>query len=750
MKYIRFISALLLLPAMMFANEGMWLPMLIKKMNMGDMKAAGLQLTAEDIYSINQSSLKDAVVSFGGFCTGEIISDQGLILTNHHCGYGQIQQHSTPENDYLSNGFWAFSMDQEKTNPGLFVRFLVRMEDVTERVQKELNENLSADDRAKIIRKLSQEIANEAKEGTHYEAEVKSFLHGNEFYLMVYEKFTDVRLVGAPPSSIGKFGGDTDNWMWPRHTGDFTLFRVYSGPDGKPADYSADNIPLKPRHHLPVSIEGVKEGDFTMVFGFPGSTDRYRTSFGIQQALDKTNNAVVDVRDVKLAIMRDYMDADPAMRIALASKYAQTANYWKYFQGQSEQLRRNRVYNKKRKIEDDFRQWVAGLSDAKEREHFGQALKLIESSYSTSDKYAVTEIYAREAGLSGAGIWLFALRGAFTLDRYFQMESEFAAKIKAEKDKAKKAELMQQRDAVLGQIKAALEASAADHFEDYHAEMDQRMVDELLYLYSKNVDAGVHPDFFASVVAKRYKGDFSRFAADLFSKSIFADKDRFMKFMAKPKQKALESDLAYSASKDLYAAYQYGANNHPEAEENKNKGYRIFVEGLRRMQPERKFYPDANSTLRLTWGTVGSYHPRDGAFYDFFTTHEGILQKENPNDPEFVADEKLLTLLRNRDFGPYANENGDLVVNFISNNDITGGNSGSPVINGKGHLIGCAFDGNWEAMSGDIFFEDKIQRTISVDARYILFIIDKYAGAKNIIDEITIITGDESSAASAK
>lgn len=745
MKYIRFISALLLLPALLFANEGMWLPMLIKKMNMGDMKDAGLELSAEDIYSINQSSLKDAIVSFGGFCTGEIISDQGLILTNHHCGYGQIQNHSSVENDYLSEGFWAMSLEEEKPNPGLFVRFLVRMEDVTERVHAELNEDMTSQERAVAARKVAAEIISEATEDTHYEADVKPFMHGNNYYLMVYERFTDIRFVGAPPSSIGKFGGDTDNWMWPRHTGDFSLFRVYSGPDGKPADYSEDNIPFTPRHHLPVSLDGVSEGDFTMVFGFPGSTDRYRTSYGIKQALEKTNQAVVDVRDLKLAIMREYMDADDEVRINFASKYASTANYWKYFQGQTEQLRRNRVANKKKVLENKYEEWVKTLP-AEEREHYAQALPLIREFYETSDKYAVTEIYAREAGLSGAEIYIFALRSGFALDRYFQTESDFDAKIKLEKDKEEKQALIQQKEAALNQIIGALRSNAESHFEDYYAHIDQRMAGELLELYHRNLPSDVHPEFFGRLIEKKYKGDFEKFVDKLFSKSIFASQDAFEKFLNKPKQKSLNKDLGYIAAKDLYDAYQFGQNNHPEAAGKKARGYRIFTAGLQKMQADRKFYPDANSTLRLTWGTVGSYFPRDGAFYDYKTTHRGILQKENPNDREFVVPERLIDLITEEDFGQYADENGDLVVNFISNNDITGGNSGSPVINGKGHLIGCAFDGNWEAMSGDIFFEDEVQRTISVDARYILFIIDKYAGAKNLIEEMTIIKTDDETA----
>ncbi len=745
MKYIRFISAMLLLPAMLFANEGMWLPMLIKKLNMGDMKEAGLELSAEDIYSINQSSLKDAIVSLGGFCTGEIISPNGLMLTNHHCGYGQIQNHSTVENDYLSEGFWAMSYEEEKPNPGLFVRFLVRMEDVTERVTAELNEDMNASERNAAARKVYSDIIKEATEDTHYEAEVKPFLHGNEYYLMVYERFTDVRLVGAPPSSIGKFGGDTDNWMWPRHTGDFTLFRVYSGPDGKPAAYSEDNIPLKPRHHLPVSLDGVSEGDFTMVFGFPGSTDRYRTSYGIQQALDKTNQAVVDVRDVKLAIMREFMDADDEVRINFASKYASTANYWKYFQGQSEQLRRNRVANKKKKLEDAYRDWVKTLP-ADEQAHYGQALDLIREYYETSDKYAVTEIYAREAGLSGAEIFIFALRSGFALDRYFQTESDYDSKIKLEKDKQAKQALVQEKEEKLNMLRDNLRNAAGNHFETYYPEIDQRLAAELLALYHRNLPSDVHPEFFATIVEKKFKGDFSDFADKLFGKSIFASEDAFNKFLDKPKQKSLGKDLGYIAAKDLYATYQYGENNHPEASDKKARGYRIFTAGLRQMQPDRKFYPDANSTLRLTWGSVGSYFPRDGAFYNYKTTHRGILQKENPNDREFVVPQRLLDLINAKDFGQYADENGDLVINFISNNDITGGNSGSPVINGKGHLIGCAFDGNWEAMSGDIFFEDEIQRTISVDTRYILFIIDKYAGARNLIDEMTIVKTEGESA----
>lgn len=725
-------SSLLIAVAFLFtatapvkADEGMWLPMMIKRLNQRDLQEMGLQLTPEEIYSVNNGSLKDAIVSMGGFCTGEMISDQGLMLTNHHCGYDAIRTHSTVESNYLRDGFWAKTFADEKPNEGLTATFLVRMEDVTERVLAAITDDMTEDERDAAAAEVAGEIEAEAGEGTHYRPDVKSFFGGNEYYLFVYEDFQDVRLVGAPPESIGKYGGDTDNWMWPRHTGDFALFRVYTGPDGKPAPYSEDNIPMTPKHHLPISLDGVEQDDFSMVMGFPGSTDRYLTSHGIEQALELKNPTVVDIRDLKLAIMKEAMDASDAVRIKYASTYAQTANYWKYFKGQSRGLKRLKVYDQKKTLEDDFQKWVNENTARKEK--YGEAISLIEAGYKALEPYVKGNTYVMEAGVLSADAILFA----------FRFSRIYGAYQKAEEEEAKAA--MKQRMVDLGE----------DHFEEYHFETDQKLFSQMLGKYYHDVDPEQHPEFF-SYVEKKFKGDFEKYGDKAYSKSIFTDKERYMDFVDNPKEKKLEKDLVAQASEDLMGMY-FGANaRNKEANDNLKRGYRLLIAGLQEMKAGEDFYPNANSTMRISFGQVGDYKAADAVHYDYITTLEGVMEKEDPTNPEFIVPEKLKALYQNKDYGRYADENGKLVVNFISNNDITGGNSGSPVINGKGHLIGTAFDGNWEAMSGDIAFEPELQRTISVDIRYTLFIIDKFAGAGHLVDEMTLVKKDNMKESSAE
>lgn len=729
-----FLAIALALPAV--ANEGMWLPLLLGR-NYADMKANGLQLTPEQIYDVNNGSLKDAIVSFGGFCTGEIISSQGLILTNHHCGYGQIQSHSSTENDYLTDGFWAYSMEDELPNEGLFVRFLVRMEDVTNKVLPELNDDMSEADRNKAIAEIGKKLADEAIEGTHYDANVRTFFHGNEFYLFVYETFNDVRLVGTPPEAVGKFGGDTDNWMWPRHTGDFSMFRVYSGPDGKPAEYSTENIPLKPKHHLPVSLDGVVDGDFTMVMGYPGSTDRYLSSYGVKQAVDLYGPAVVRVRDLKLDVMKKYMSADAATRIQYASKYARVSNYWKYYIGQTAQLQSNGVFDKKKAIEDEFQAWVNQNADRKAK--YGEVLTMFDEAYKATDAGVTAGVYAREAGISGPEIALQGLRFNRTMQAYF------AAAEKAEEAEGEEKEAMQKRmDAVID----ALKSSADEFYKDYNVALDEEMTAKLMALYAQDIAVNQQPEILKEITDK-YKGDYAKYASKTFSKSILRSKESLMEYLEKPKAKTLSKDPAIALGEGLYAAYQASSDDEGNGDK-LEKAYRLFTAGLREMNSDVNYAPDANSTMRLTYGTVGSYDGRDAVHYKHYTTAQGILEKMDNNDPEFVVPTKLEELIKRKDFGRFANAEGELPVCFIHNTDITGGNSGSPVINGKGHLIGTAFDGNWEAMSGDIYFEPEIQRTISVDIRYTLFIIEKYAGAHNLLREMTIIHETKEPSAKAK
>ncbi|MCH2215440.1 MAG: S46 family peptidase [Flavobacteriales bacterium] len=696
------------------ADEGMWLPMLIERLNQRNLQEMGLQLTPEEIYSVNNSSLKDAIVSMGGFCTGEIISPNGLMLTNHHCGYDAIRENSTVDADYLTNGFWAKSYAEELTNPGLYVSFLVEMQDVTKEMLAALEGVETESERNQIISAKGKELADAATSDSHYEARVKSFYAGNEFYLFVYETFTDVRLVGAPPSSVGKYGGDTDNWMWPRHTGDFSMFRVYSGPDGKPAEFSQDNIPLKPKHFLPISIAGVEPGDFTMTGGFPGSTDRYLTSFGIEQALELKNPTIVEIRDAKLAALREDMKKDDAVRLMYASKYAQIANYWKYFIGQTEQLKANNVKAAKEKIETDFQKWAQSNPDRKAK--YGDALKMIQTAYEATDANVIGGTYVVEGGLLGADVNLFAFRMGRQLEGYLAMEE-------GEEKEATKKDLM---------------AYAEEFFAGANMPTDKKLFAVTHELYSKNVATDQQPNYMKELSGKM-NGKWMKYAEKVYAKSIFTDKDRMIEFLKSPSQKAYDKDPMKTISSDLFAIYQTRGSANAEANEMLAKGNRLFIAGLREMNPGKDFYPDANSTMRFSFGNVVDYEPKDGVTYNYFTTLEGVMEKMDPDDDEFQVPSKLVDLYKAKDYGQYADENGDLVVNFISTNDITGGNSGSPVINGNGELIGLAFDGNWEAMSGDINFEKSIQRTISVDIRYVLFMVDKYAGATNLIEEMTLV-----------
>ncbi len=701
------------------ADEGMWLPQLLQSLNEEDMQAHGLQLTAADLYSINQSSLKDAIVSLGGFCTAEMISNEGLMLTNHHCGFDAIQTHSSVTNDYLEDGFWAMSRDAELENQGLTATFLISIESVTERVLAGFDTlNLSETERKAKIGEAIKEIVAETTEGNHFGAKVKSFFGGNEYYLLVYETFKDVRLVGAPPSSIGKFGGDTDNWMWPRHTGDFSLFRIYMAADGTPAEYSKENIPYKPKHFLPISLNGVDNGDYTMIYGFPGRTDRYLTSYGVQEAIEQSGPTIVDIRSEKLAIMKEGMDKSSKTKIQYAAKYAQTSNYWKYFIGQSKGLKRMRVYDKKREIEGTFRVWVAS-GDDKRQAKYGDALDLIEDAYFANRKINIPRTYLNEAVFQGAEILYFS----------FMMNNGFSA-LPKEDGKEKREQLKD------------IKNTAKDFYKNYNADVDEKLLSAMLEMYYYNIPKSQHPEIFQKIEKQRFglkKLDFDYYAKKVFKKSVFASRAKFYDFLNNPSAKKIAKDPAHKTIMSIYNFYL--ANHYPKRKKIRadlEKGNRLFIAGLREMNPDKKYYPNANSTMRLTYGNVGDYQPGNAMQYDYYTTIDGIMEKEDATNEEFIVPAKLKQLFEIGDYGQYGDEEGNLRVNFISNNDITGGNSGSPVINAWGELVGTAFDGNWEAMSGDISFENEVQRTISVDIRYTMFIIDKYAGATHLIDEMTI------------
>ena len=699
------------------ADEGMWLPQLLKNMNESDMQAKGLKLTAEDLYSINNSSVKDAIVSLGrGSCTAEMISAEGLMLTNHHCALNSIQEHSSVKNDYLNDGFWAMSRQEELSNEGLTASFLMSIEDVTERVLADISLEMSEKERDKKIKEISKKIVEETTKDTHYNARVKSFFGGNDYYLLTYETFKDVRLVGAPPSSIGKFGGDTDNWMWPRHTGDFALYRIYCAPDGKPAEYNTENIPYTPKHHFPIQLDGVENGDYTMVFGYPGSTDRYLTSFGIEEALTITNPAIIDIRAEKLAIMKVGMDASKKAKIQYASKYAGTSNSWKYFIGQSKGLKSMKVMEKKKAIENDFMAWVSQKTGRKEK--YGDALKLIESAYEENKSFALNRTFLNEAIFRGAEImyWSFSIHNAIArLPKEDKKRTLSIRKLKKRADK---------------------------FYKDYDSEIDQELFASMLEMYYYNIPKEQHASIFKKIENQLFgfkRLDFDWYAENTFKRSVFSSKEKFFNFLERPSITKINMDPAYKTIISIYNQYlEQISTKRSDAREKLKKGNRLFIAGLKEMNPDKNYYPDANSTMRVTYGNVGDYTPGEAMHYQYYTTIEGVMQKEDPTHDEFVVPNKLKDLYLDGNYGKYADKDGGLRVNFISNNDITGGNSGSPVLNAWGELVGTAFDGNWEAMSGDIAFEKEIQRTISVDIRYTLFIIDKFAGATHLIDEMTI------------
>ena len=719
MKRVFIIVFALLSTSIVRADEGMWLLSLLGK-NIEQMQAQGCKLTAEDIYSVNQASLKDAIVGLGNdgrpfwhFCSGEIISDKGLVLTNHHCGFSVIQKHSTVEHDYLSNGFWAYKYSEELPNPGITASILQRMEDVTDQVNAVLNDNMSEEERAVAIDAISKQISAKAVQGTNLFAQVQSMCEGNQFFLLVYKIYRDVRLVGAPAQSMGKFGGDTDNWSWPRHTADFCMMRIYTGPDGEPAPYNTSNVPLKPKHHLPVSAKGVQDGDFAMIMGFPGTTDRFLTSFGLKETMEVTNDIRYKVRTEKLRIMKEGMNAAAATRIQYASKYAQCANYWKYSHEQNIALENLNTMGEKERIEREFTAWVN--ADPARKAKYGNALTLIKEGYEAMHPYNVAMSYMQEAALQGPEVPLFAFQVANTLER--ALDANTPAEMK---------------DMYIEAIKK----NAAGFFKDFNKDVDKNLMAVLFKIYSDNVAAEWHPEVI-NLINKKYKGNYEKFAKELSDKSIFTDEARLNAFLEKPDMKKLNKDLGYITGASLFEVFQKLREEMSAMRSNIAKGDRLFVNGLMAMEPNKVWAPNANSTIRLTYGNVKSYKPRDAVFYDYYTTLTGVMEKEGPKGGEFEVPQKLKDLYHAKDFGRYGADN--ISVNFITNNDITGGNSGSPVINGNGELIGTAFDGNSEAMSGDIDFEENLQRCINLDARYMLFIVDKIANAQNLINEMTIV-----------
>ena len=717
MKKISLMSILLsLVASLIFANpapkpdEGMWLPMFFKNLNYATMQKMGLKLTAEELYAINNSSLKDAIVQFGNGCTGEIMSDKGLLFTNHHCGYEAIAGQSTVEHDYLNNGFWAKNLSEEIPIPDMTVSFLLRMEDVTKEILGEYANKLdlsSVKDTILLRIKLLEEKTSE--EGK-YRVEIKPFFEGLEYYMFVYEVYTDIRLVGTPPSSIGKFGGDTDNWMWPRHTGDFSIFRVYANSDNRPAEFSKDNVPYKPKHFLPVSLKGVKQNDFTMIWGFPGSTERYMTSGEVSNTINVTDPSIVKAGEYMLPTMKKMMEKDNRINLIYASDYAGYMNLWKNKKGELRGLKNLNVYEKKKEIEDRLSKWIS--EDKTRIEKYGDVIKdlnnankVIGNAPSTQNEWYVN------LGLVVNKRALLAFQTTYSLLSLDKKDSNFPKVIQRVKTRGE------------------------EHFKTYDQETEKELFRSFVNMFS-SLDKN---SYISKTIEKKYKGSVDAFVDDAFKKSIFANKENFNKFINKPNTKKLEKDLIAQSALNAYMYVAGEDKDLDDAVTNLSQARKRFVAALREMDPTLVQYPDANFTMRMTYGQVLDYYPADGIHYNYVTTLEGVMEKEDPTSSEFEVPAKLKELYLNKDYGQYADENGKIITCFLSNNDITGGNSGSPILNAEGHLIGLAFDGNWEAMSGDIAFEPKLQRTINVDARYVLFIIDKFAGAQNLIDELTII-----------
>ena len=705
------IAIVMALPASVFADEGMWFLMHLERMNQRDMQKMGLQLTAEEIYSINNQCLKDAIIQFNGGCTASIISKNGLVLTNHHCGYDIIAELSSEKDNYLKNGYWASSLQNELKPESLSVRFFVRMDDVSERILSQVNNSMTENEREAIINKEIAKIEQENNEGGKYTVSVRSFYQGNEYYYFVNQDYNDVRLVGTPPESVGKYGGDTDNWEWPRHTGDFSLFRVYADEDGNPAPYSKDNTPLKAKHHLAVNIDGVKENDFAMILGYPGRTNRWMPAEGIEQNVKYAYPAWVEGSKLSMDVMKKYMDNDESVNLTYASSYARIANYWKNRQGMIDALTAHNTAEIKRKSEKKFNKWANKNAN---KATYGNVISNINSYYELTNDKANHDNYL-----------IAILRSSKFSVLPYSLGRGFKRFVEANEN---------QRQDLLPRLNGYIESS----YTDYHLPIEKEILTEQLKLYASKSNYKL-PETVADVAKSN---GFDSYIDAIFQLSIFTSKERAKAFLEYPNIELLENDPLYVLSSDLLAKYREEPEELKQPLNDYQTSYRLLVDGLRKSGLSKIKYPDANSTLRLTYGKVRALpkDARNDADVNNYTTLKGMVKKYKPNDKEFDLPNDMLKIYEKKDYGRYADKKGYLPVNFLTDNDITGGNSGSPVLNGKGELIGLAFDGNIEAMAGDVIFDKKLQRTINVDIRYVLWLIDKYSKASHIVDELTLVT----------
>jgi hypothetical protein len=706
------VSAIMLIPASVKADEGMWFLMFIERLNHRDMQKMGLQLTAQEIYSINNHSLKDAIVQFNGGCTAEMISKDGLVLTNHHCGYDAIAELSSAEKNYLKDGYWAANRKEELKPSSLFVRFFVRMDDCSKRILSVVTPGMSEAEREKAINQEIAKIEKENNEGGKYTVSVRPFFQGNEYYYFVYQDYKDVRLVGTPPESLGKFGGDTDNWEWPRHTADFSMFRVYADANGNPAEYSPNNVPLQPKHHLPVNLGGVKENDFAMILGYPGRTNRWMPSGGIEQNVKFAYPAWVEGSKTGMDNMKKYMVQSDALNLVYASKFAGVANYWKNRQGMIDALSKFGTAKTKAAQEAKFNAWA---NQPENKAKYGNVVATINNYYAMTNEKSRHDNYMQQ---------LFRTSAFGTIGRTLGRQLDAYAKA----DAAKRAEMA-----------PSIMEMVDEMYKEIHIPAEKDILAAQLSLYAKKAGYTLAP--MVEKLAAVNNGDFTQYVNDAFETSIFTSKDRIKAFLEVPNEAALVNDPLQVLTTDLVSHFGKRSEELMKAQNDFGASFRLLVEGLRESKIGEIKYPDANSTLRLTYGKVRSLpaDKRNDAKINNYTTLEGQVKKYKKGDLEFDLPVRVLEMNAKKEFGRYADKDGSLHVNFLTDNDITGGNSGSPVLNGKGELIGLAFDGNIEAMAGDVIFDNKLQRTINVDIRYVLWVIENFSGAKHIVDEMTIV-----------